>query len=295
MPCTGSHILVATQSRRPAGDKLPPGPRSGPPAASVHRLLWILWKTLLARHLTLHCDGTSVESPLPATAVSARTRLAARCRRARSPRPALRYPPRAPGRGDRAGLPTAGPPADRCPSATRCPRWRLRRRTQPTPAPVAHHAPGGRYARLPADRYSGPPVPAARVIEKSGFPIINRNSGVCGTRVSGFYTFSTAVEDAVENLGILPAKWRYIHEETRSRRTCYKRKSMDFPGFYPDTPCGKCPVRRIQWPSLLARAAPTNPERPRLGDELTRTAFKPPPGGPGDCAGGAGNGRAGKA
>ena len=41
--------------------------------------------------------------------------------------------------------------------------------------------------------------------KKPTFPIFNRKGGVCGTRVSTFYTFSTAVDNPVDNYHIIPA------------------------------------------------------------------------------------------
>lgn len=124
------------------------------------------------------------------------------------------------------------------------------------------------------------------MIAKSTFPIINRKSGVCGTHVSGFYTFSTTVEAAVENDGLSPAKRRASHEEITSRATCYKRKSMDFPGFCAGPPCGKCPPPSIQWPSLfgtrgshLSRKAPVwRRPRPHSLQTFRQTAKRLPEG-----------------
>ena len=41
--------------------------------------------------------------------------------------------------------------------------------------------------------------------KKPTFPIFNRKGGVCGTSVSTFYTFSTAVDNSVDNPALLPA------------------------------------------------------------------------------------------
>jgi len=45
----------------------------------------------------------------------------------------------------------------------------------------------------------------SRPLAETDFPIINRKSGLCGSCVSCFYTFSTAVDHPVHNPAGFPA------------------------------------------------------------------------------------------
>jgi hypothetical protein len=87
---------------------------------------------------------------------------------------------------------------------------RRRRSTAPAgcrePSPVA-----GRHRVRPyrARRHWTKGAHPAQTPKKPTFPIFNRKGGLCGTRVPAFYTFSTAVEKAVDNLTIMPAIQQY--------------------------------------------------------------------------------------
>ena len=176
-----------------------------PAAASVHRLLWILWKTAPSATSRAADRLAAVESvPFDPTAVSARSTGPFGL-----PRPAL-TPPRA--------VSIAVPP----------PRRRVRRppggdhRTDPIPphcGTVRAETDGARARRSGRPRASwrrfgssspfrAAVAPAPALTEKPSFPIINRKRGVCGNRVSRFCTFSTAVEDPVDKSRVRPANER---------------------------------------------------------------------------------------
>jgi hypothetical protein len=64
----------------------------------------------------------------------------------------------------------------------------------------------GRAVSRSARPLNATPGPSNKSDEKSTIPTINRKGGLCGTSVPAFYTFSTGVEDVVENKCFSPAK-----------------------------------------------------------------------------------------
>ena len=132
----------------------PPG--SGPPAASVHRLVWILWKTPMTQHLMGHRAARRVDSRTVAAAASARTRPARRRNRFSSPRPVLRPPP--PVLDPRTRRPPSRP-VGRPTGALRTPEGSARAAAAPRPQScvAADYEARGRDAGLPTEGNSGPP------------------------------------------------------------------------------------------------------------------------------------------
>ena len=118
--------------------------------------------------------------------------------------------------------------------------------------------------------------PRRGVGEKPSFPTINRKGGLCGTRVSPFYTFSTGVEDAVENRGVLPAKRQASWSGTQPDWPGHKRKSMDFPGFLAWSLCGKWPHSWIEWPHRFDTRGSRSSRKVLFADPRTHRAFRPP-------------------
>ena len=160
-------------------------------------------------------------------------------------------------------------------------RWSETRRTDAAQsgwaAGITYADPGGAPAPDCTSVCTAPPVvrmaPAGSAMppgacEKSSFPIINRKGGVCGTRVSAFYTFSTAVEEAVEKVSFSPAKCRASGCERDRRRMGLQKEINGLSGLLRDATLWKMPPPRIQWPSLLARASCARYERSTFADEL---------------------------
>lgn len=246
MGCLGDRASAVRSPLRPV--LLLPLP--GAPAASVHRLLWILWTeptALPSAALTAAAScGTSVRSgrpqrtprrclPMMAPLTTGRPVSPAAPitrRQARQPEPLVprRSWSRSCTRSARASCPSPARIHAGAPSHPRMPPP-----SRLAPIPCGHHA--------FSTPWTGPAATSSPLQQKPDFPIFNRKGGLCGLRLPTFYTFSTPVDCSVDKHNLSPAKGRSLSPDSARCNKPIVAKALHFADFLCGPTCGKtgCP------------------------------------------------------
>lgn len=99
------------------------------------------------------------------------------------------------------------------------------------------------------------------------FPIFNRKPGVCGGCIASFCTFSTPVDDAVDNPIFSPANRRFSPPTHPAVQRAPRTEEPQFPGFPYPQGCGKTLSPSLQWQRAFGTRRPSHP----------RTRSRPPP------------------
>jgi hypothetical protein len=108
--------------------------------------------------------------------------------------------------------------------------------------------------------------PNAAYLETT-FPIFNRKLGVCGRCIASFCTFSTPVDDAVDNWVVSPAKRSSLPTAQHAFHHVTETEEPLFPGFVCQQGCGKTPSASLQWRRAFGTRRAAH----------TRTRSRPPP------------------
>jgi hypothetical protein len=233
-----------------------------------------LWNSRSRRTLTAHDTRptrgpeAAIRVPLQSQEIANRRKCAAKawtCRPPRSEKPlSTTRGQRSPGADPAGSRRGRGPTAGGVPSRERTSSETTRASTETTHTQT-NGGPSVPLARSPAARIeassaccSSSAVPAcplawpcrrrhywtkgahgAQTAKKPTFPIFNRKGGVCGLRLPLFCTFSTAVDDSVDNDHVPPAKSRSSHWGIPCPQGPFGTKELHFAHFPSGCTCGK--------------------------------------------------------